>query len=171
VLDDPDAAGWMAVSGLVVALVALAVALGAQARLTRVRRALVVLRGAGADGDILDLVTRQTVELTEQRRHLEALRERLDETRQDVAASLRHVAVVTHHGDEAAASFSAAVLDDGGNGLVLTCAGPPVPGVEPGTTVKAVVDGGSRPSLSALEAQAVLAASGRDGRGRQRGRA
>jgi hypothetical protein len=147
----------LALAGLVVAVLALVVAVGAQARLTRVRRALRLLRGHAGEGDVLDLVARQTAELTEQRRQVEALRARLDETRADVASSLRHVAVVRYDvsgtGAGGRQSFSAALVDDSGDGLVVTSVG------DSGTTAKGLTGGTSDLPLSDEEAQAVHAAT------------
>lgn len=151
-----DSAGWVAVVAVVVAVLALVLAAGAQARLTRVRRALLLLRGHAGDGDVLELVTRQTAELVEQRRQLAALTERLEATRMDVAASLRHVAVV-RSGADTPDSFSAALVDDAGDGLVLTAT--TTPGEPTRTTAKGVTGGRSDLPLSPEEARAVRAAT------------
>jgi len=153
------------VSPRVVALVALLLAMGAQARLTRLRRSLQVLRGHAGEGDVLEVVTRQTAELVEQRRQLTAGRTRLEETRLDVAASLRHVGVVRH---DDAGGFSAAIVDDEGAGLVITSppAGVGGAGGGPGShSARAtVVAAGETPkSLTEQERRALQAATrGRD---------
>lgn len=151
-----ESAGWVAVVAVVVAVLALVLAAGAQARLTRVRRALLLLRGHAGEGDILELVTRQTAELVEQRRQLAALTDRLEATRTDVAASLRHVAVV-RSGTDTTEGFSAALVDDAGDGLVLTAMTPP--GEPTRTTAKGVTGGRSDRPLSPDEARAVRAAT------------
>jgi hypothetical protein len=148
-----DSSIWVAVVAVVavvVALVALLAAVGAQARVTRLRRTLRVLRGHAGEGDVVEVVTRQTAELVEQRRQLTALRTRLEDTRQDVAASLRHVGVVRHDED---GGFSAAIVDDEGAGLVIT---------SPGATV--VRPGEVPPSLTEHERKALRAAT----RGREK---
>lgn len=142
-----DSSAWVAVVAVVavvVALLALLVAIGAQARVTRLRRTLRVLRGHAGEGDVVEVVARQTAELVEQRRQLTALRTRLEDTRQDVAASLRHVGTVRH--DDG--GFSAAIVDDEGAGLVIT---------SPGATV--VRPGEVPPSLTEDERKALRAAT------------
>ncbi|GAB2696757.1 DUF4446 family protein [Thalassiella azotivora] len=160
-LDDATTATWLGPLALLLALAGLAVAVGAQARLTRVRRALVVLRGGGRSADVLDVVARQSEELLEQRRQLDALRERLEGTRADVAASLRHVAVVRFvaPGDAGGrTSFSAALVDDAGNGMLLTS----IAGrSESRTVAKSLVGGASEHPLSDEELEAVAAATDR----------
>lgn len=158
-LSNADTAGTVAVAGLVLAALALALSAGAQARLTRLRRSMRLLRGHAGDGDVLEVVSRQTAELLEQRRQVEALRVRLDETRLDVASSLRHVAVVRYDesGDvDGRLSFSAAMVDDAGDGLVLTSV---AGGAQSRTTAKGLVGGSSEQPLSDQETQAVQAAT------------
>jgi hypothetical protein len=106
-----------------VAVLALVVAIGAQLRLSRVRRGLRVLRGHSGEGDVLEVATRHAAEVSLLREQVEQQQAALDQARADLAVSLRHVAVVRFDafGDMGGRlSFSAALLDDAGDGLVLT---------------------------------------------------
>jgi len=157
-LDDTTSA-VVALVALVVAALALLFAVGAQLRLTRVRRGLRALRGHSGEGDVLEVATRHAAEVSLLREQVERQQAELDRVRTDVAASLRHVAVVRFDafGDMGGRlSFSAAVLDDAGDGLVLTS----IHGRgETRTYGKGLVAGGSEHTLSPEEEQAVAAAS------------
>ncbi|GAB3685796.1 DUF4446 family protein [Angustibacter aerolatus] len=155
---EPDVVALVAVGGAALALVALLVAVGAQLRLTRARRALRVLRGHAGEGDVLEVTTRQTAESVLLREQVEQLRGELERARGDLAASLRHVSVVRYDafGDMGGRmSFSAALLDDAGDGLVLTA----IHGRgEARTYAKGVLKGSSEQALSPEEQRAVDAA-------------
>lgn len=87
----------------------------------------------------------------------------LESLRSDVAASLRHVAVVRFDafGDMGGRlSFSAALLDDAGDGVVLTS----IHGRgETRTYAKGLTGGRSEQALSPEEEHAVAAASAKEG--------
>lgn len=157
----PDVASWVAVAAAAVAAVALIVALGAQLRLTRLRRSLLTLRGQAGDGDVLQVAARQSAELVQLRGQLADVSRQLDVARQDVASSLRHVAVVRYDAFEdmgGRMSFSAAVVDDAGDGLVVSsiCGR-----AESRTYAKGIVGGSSDLALSDDEQQALQLARGR----------
>ena len=104
-------------------LLALGLAVGAQRRARGLRRGLALLRGHAGEGDVLELLTAQRAELTVLRERLTANEALLRRTRDDVASSLRHVAVVRYDAFADVGgrlSFSAAVVDDAGDGLVLS---------------------------------------------------
>jgi hypothetical protein len=155
---DPDVLDAVALGAAVLALVALVVALGAQLRLTRVRRSLRVLRGHAGEGDVLEVTARQTAEVVLLREAVERQQAELAAARVDLAASLRHVALVRYDafGDMGGRmSFSVAVLDDAGDGLVLTA----IHGRgESRTYAKSVAAGASEHALSPEEGQAITAA-------------
>ena len=157
----PETTAWLAVAGLAVGALALLVALGSQARLTRVRRALRVLRGSAEETDVLQVITRQAGETGRLRARVDALEAQLTRTRRDVASSLRHVAVVRYDafGDVGGRlSFSTALVDDDGDGLVITS----IAGrAESRAYAKGLVGGASELPLSEEETEAVTAASGR----------
>jgi len=110
------AAGFSVLALLVV--VALAVQVG---RLRRAYDGLV----AGAEGSsFVSAVGRQTAAAAALRDDVQQLRDELAAARADTAGGLRRAAVVRYDafGDLGGAlSFSVALLDDAGDGLVLTC--------------------------------------------------
>lgn len=81
------------------------------------------MAGAAASGDLLGEVARQHAQLTALEEQVRGLRGELAAVRRALAASIRHVAVVRYDAFEdmgGRLSFSAALLDDAGDGLVLT---------------------------------------------------
>jgi hypothetical protein len=156
---DATQAAAVALGAGVLALSALVIAVGAQLRLRRVRRGLVVLRGHSGEGDVLEVATRQAAEVALLREQVERQQGEIERLRADTAASLRHVAVVRYDafGDMGGRlSFSAAVLDDAGDGLVLTA----IHGRgETRSYAKGLVGGASEHTLSPEEQQAVSAAT------------
>ena len=92
-------------------------------RLRRVTRALTVLTAGDESTTFVESVTRQHRETAHLRQDVGLLREDLAAARADLSDALRHVAVVRYDafGDMGGRlSFSAALLDDAGDGLVLT---------------------------------------------------
>jgi hypothetical protein len=146
-----------------VAVLALVIALGAQLRLSRIKRGLRVLRGHSGEGDVLEVATKHAAEVSLLREQVERQQAELDRITGDVAASLRHVAVVRFDafGDMGGRlSFSAAVLDDAGDGLVLTS----IHGRgETRSYAKGLVAGKAEHTLSPEEAQAIEAATSEQG--------
>ena len=105
-----------AVFALVV-VVALAVQVG------RLRRTYDALVGGDESVSFVDALGRQSATAQALRDDVQVLRDDLALARADLADALRHVAVVRYDafGDLGGAlSFSAALLDDAGDGLVLT---------------------------------------------------
>ena len=152
---DPRLVAWLAVAGLALAAVALLLALLALRRAGRLRRAV---RGLGVDGtgdDLLSVLGRQRSEIGRLRGVVDASRAELDQLRGDVSSSLRHVAVVRYDafGDMGGRlSFSAAILDDNGDGVVLSS----ISGRSDSRTyAKAVQAGASEQQMSPEEEQAV----------------
>lgn len=134
---------------------ALVVVLAVAVRVGRLLRAYDGLV-AGQDGaSFTAAVGRQTAMAQGLRRDVAALREQVETTREQVGDALRHVAVVRYDafGDMGGLlSFSAAVLDDDGNGLVLTS----INGrSETRTYAKGVTGGSSDQPLSPEEQEAV----------------
>ena len=154
----PDVLSAVALGAAAVALLALLLALGAQLRLGRLRRAYRVLRGHAGEGDVLELATAHAAQVEVLREQVEELRTDLARAREDLAASLRHVAVVRYDafGDMGGRmSFSAAVVDDAGDGLVITA----IHGRgESRTYAKGLVGGRSEATLSPEEQEALTAA-------------
>lgn len=153
-----DVVTYVAAAAAALALVSVLVAVGAQLRLARVRRALRLLRGDGPDADVLELAARHAAQVAALTDEVERLGAELVRAREDLAASLRHVALVRYDafGDMGGRmSFSAAVVDDAGDGLVITA----IHGRgESRSYAKGLVAGASDLPLSPEEQQAVEAA-------------
>jgi hypothetical protein len=143
------------VEALVLAGVATLLALLAHLRLARMRRAYAVLQGAGGGGDFVTAVNRHVAEVTGLREQVAAQQSALATARADLADALRHVAVVRYDAFPdmgGRLSFSAALLDDAGDGLVLTS----INGrTETRTYAKGVKGGASEHQLSPEEEQAI----------------
>ncbi|HEU5033233.1 MAG TPA: DUF4446 family protein [Mycobacteriales bacterium] len=136
------------------AFLALVTGLSAHLRLRRLRRGFRAVEGEGKQ-TVLD-VARDTAEQTATlRAEVARTREQLDTLRQDMADALRHVAVVRYDafGDMGGRlSFTAALLDDAGDGLIVTS----IHGrSEARTYAKGVKRGTSEQSLSPEEQQAI----------------
>jgi Protein of unknown function (DUF4446) len=154
---DRTVADIVALSAAGVAVLSLLVALVAVARVGRLRRA-VQPAGAGAlphDG------AASTPDVGALREQLAAAERRIGALRAEVAAGLRHVAVVRYDAFQdmgGRMSFSAALLDDAGDGIVLTA----INGrSETRSYAKGVSAGTSEHTLSPEESQAIEAALGR----------
>ncbi|MHB1612719.1 MAG: DUF4446 family protein [Actinomycetes bacterium] len=145
----------VALLAVAIALLALVVAVVALARLGALRRAYSLLQGQGPQGDFVTVVRRQIDEVTTLREHLGQLDTAVAAARVDVADAIRHVAVVRYDafGDMGGRlSFTAALLDDAGDGIVLTS----INGrSETRTYAKGVKAGVSDVALSPEEEQAV----------------
>ncbi|MEP6799197.1 MAG: DUF4446 family protein [Lapillicoccus sp.] len=147
----------LAVAGLLVALLALLVAVVSGRRLHRLRRAFGVL-WAGGETDVATLAADQLRRADRLEDQLAASRSELAAVRADVARSLRHVAVVRYDafGDMGGRlSFSCALVDDEGDGLVLSAIHARG---ESRTYAKGIVGGTSTVTLSPEERQALTAA-------------
>ena len=136
---------------------AVGVGLGAVAslRLVRMRKAYGVLQGKGRHDDFVTAVNRHVEAVGDLRGEVAALQTGLDRVRADLADALRHIAVVRYDAFPdmgGRLSFSAALLDDAGDGLVLTS----INGrSETRTYAKGVKGGTSEHQLSPEEEQAI----------------
>ena len=167
----------LAAAGAAVLSVGLAAAL--VVRFSRLRKAYDTLVAGDRDATFVDAVRRQHREVQGLRDDVEVVRDDLAAARADLSDALRHVAVVRYDafGDMGGRlSFSAALLDDSGDGLVLTS----INGwSETRTYAKGVKAGASDHSLSPEELQSIAYATravarpaGQEmppGRGRRRG--
>jgi hypothetical protein len=142
-----------------VAVLSLGLALALLARFNRLAKAHNVLTGRDAGATFVESVSRQHREAEALRTDVGMLRDDLAAARADLSDALRHVAVVRYDafGDMGGRlSFSAALLDDAGDGLVLTS----INGrSETRTYAKGVKAGESDHSLSPEELQAIGYAS------------
>ena len=152
---DPSVRDALVLAALVVAVLALVVAGVALLRLGRIRKDLVLLTADGDAPSFVEAVARKTEEVRGLRTEVDDLTALLARTRTELADALRHVSVVRYDafGDMGGwLSFSAAMLDDGGDGLVLTA----IHGrSETRSYIKGVKGGSSEASLSPEEQQAV----------------
>ena len=151
----PSATSAVAVSAAAIAVVGLVLGLVAQVRLRRLRRSYSVLQSGDGESSFVDAAARTSREVEVLRRDVAILSAGLDDARVDLSDAIRHVAVVRYDafGDMGGRlSFSAALLDDSGDGLVLSS----IAGrTETRTYAKGVKHGTSEAQLSPEEEQVV----------------
>ena len=155
VLLDNDTVQVVALAAAGVGVMSLGFSTALLMRIRRLTLAHDVLTGGDHGATFVESVTRQHREVEGMRRDVGHLREDLAAARADLSDALRHVAVVRYDafGDMGGRlSFSAALLDDAGDGLVLTS----INGrSETRTYAKGVKAGDSDHSLSPEEQQAI----------------
>ncbi len=145
----------LAIIGTAAGGVGLVLALLSHLRLRRLRRDYAVLQGGDTRESFLAAAARQVEETARLRAELSAVQRRVTELRTDVADSLRHVAVVRYDAFRdmgGRMSFSAALLDDAGDGLVITAIHART---ETRSYAKGVKSGDSDQALSPEERQAI----------------
>lgn len=154
--------GALAVLSAGVAALALVLAVAAQLRVRRIQRHYRVLWGAG-EVDIATLAAGQQERAAATASALERLRDEVAALRAAVGQSLRNVAVVRYDAFRdmgGRLSFSCAVVDDDGDGLVISSIHARG---ESRTYAKGIVGGGSEVTLTPEEQRALAAArTGRD---------
>lgn len=118
---------WDAQTGVLVvgaiALVALALAAFLAIRMGRMRRQYSVLSAADGGESFIEVVARKTAEVEALRDDVARLADNLRGTQRELQQAVRHVGIVRYDafGDMGGRmSFSAALLDDHGNGFVIT---------------------------------------------------
>ena len=152
---DPATRDILLVAAVAVAVLAVVVAVVALVSLRRMRRDLTLLQADGDAPTFVQAVGRQTEQVRALRGEVDDLSALLARTRTELADAIRHVSVVRYDafGDMGGRlSFSAAMLDDGGDGLVLTA----IHGrSETRSYIKGVKAGQSDASLSPEEQQAI----------------
>jgi hypothetical protein len=166
VLLDSQTLQVVALAAAAVAALSLGLCLSLVLRISRVRAAYDTLVAGDSGASFVDSVRKQSAGIDGLRSDVRVLRDDLAAARADLSDALRHVAVVRYDafGDMGGRmSFSAALLDDAGDGLVLTS----INGrSETRTYAKGVKAGSSDHSLSPEEEQAISyatrAASGGD---------
>ncbi len=157
---DPQSALIVALVGIVVGIVGVSLAVYALMRLSRLYHAYDLLQVAEGRETIVDVMGRTMDEFADLRDEVLTLESRLAATRRDLAMALRHVSVVRYDafGDMGGRfSFSAALLDDAGDGLVITSIHARS---ETRTYLKGLSAGDSDITLSPEEQQAVRLARG-----------
>jgi hypothetical protein len=150
-----DTLSAVALAGVAVGALSLLLAGVLLLKLRALSRAHDVLTGGQSGTSFVEAVQAQKVETAGLRADLGLMRDDLAAARADLTDALRHVAVVRYDafGDMGGRlSFSAALLDDAGDGLVLTS----INGrTETRTYAKGVKAGVSDHSLSPEEEQAI----------------
>jgi hypothetical protein len=149
----------LAASG--VAVIALITSVVANLRVRRLRRGMAIFDGPAGAESVIDALNRGTAETQALRTELARAKGELDVARSELADALRHVAVVRYDafGDMGGRmSFTAALLDDSGDGLVITS----INGrTEARAYAKGVKHGQSEQDLSPEESEAIALALGR----------
>ncbi len=152
---DPDVVAWIALGAASVACLALLFALISLLRLRRMRKHYELLQGEDGTESFITAVSRKVAEVEELRGDVEQVRTHVESLRLDVADAIRHVAVVRYDAFNdmgGRMSFSAALLDDAGDGLVISS----INGrTETRTYAKGVKDGASDAVLSPEEEQVI----------------
>lgn len=145
----------LVIVGVVVAAVAAILAVVALNGQRRMKRDLILLAADDEAPSFVDAVSRQAQQVMAMRGEVDDLSALLSRTRTELADAVRHVSVVRYDafGDMGGRlSFSAALLDDGGDGLVLTS----IHGrQETRSYIKGIKSGQSDTPLSPEELQAV----------------
>lgn len=158
---DPAALDILAVTGAVLAALALIAGIAAHLRIRRLRKQYALLQGDGDQASFVEVVARKTREVADLRADLARQSKTLARIQGDLADAIRHVAVIRYDafGDLGGRySFSLALLDDDGDGLVLTS----IHGrSETRTYFKGVRGGNSDDPLSPEEERAIAYAQGR----------
>src|SRR5205085_7054324 len=137
----------------------------AHLRFARLRRQYSVLQGDGDGASLLSVVRDQAQDMARLRDEVMASGQALGSARADLADAIRHVSVVRYDAFAdmgGRLSFSAALLDDAGDGLVLTSINRRT---ETRSYAKGVKGGTSEHTLSPEEEQAIaFALRGRNGK-------
>ena len=158
----PDALEIVALAAAGVAVLALLVAVGALLALGRLRRSCALLvRGDDGVG-FIDAVNREVAEVDRLRDEVGVAADLVGTLREDLRGAIRHVAVVRYDAFQdmgGRMSYSAALLDDAGDGMVLTA----INGrQETRTYAKGIIAGSSENPLSPEETEAIgVAVAGR----------
>jgi len=120
---DPAARDVLVIVSVSVAALALVVAVWSQVRITKLRRHTALLQGRDGAESFVDVVAGEIRAVDVLRHEVADLRALVDRAQVDVASALRHVAVVRYDAFNdmgGRMSFSAALLDDSGDGMVIT---------------------------------------------------
>jgi hypothetical protein len=152
----------VALVGILVGVVGVVLGALAFTRMSRLQRSYGLLQAAEGRETIVDVMGRTIDEFHDLRDDVARVESTLAATRRDLAMALRHVSVVRYDafGDMGGRfSFSAALLDDHGDGLVVTSIHARS---ETRTYLKGLHSGASDISLSPEEEQAVRIARGQE---------
>jgi hypothetical protein len=156
----PQVANALALGGLCVGVLGLLVGLGAHRRIDRMRRSFVLLQHGDSEESFIQIVERNVAEVVALRDDIEGVRGDVEELQKDLTAAIRHVAVVRYDAfDDVGGrlSWSTAMLDDDGSGLIVSSI---TSGTDARTYAKGVRRGNSTIALSPEERQVLAAAIG-----------
>jgi hypothetical protein len=152
---DPDVVALIATGAAAVGLTALVLALVLSVKLRRMRQQYLVLQEGGDGASFLESVARKTAAVDQLRSDVTDLDTAVQNLRIDLADAIRHVAVVRYDAFNdmgGRMSFSAALLDDAGDGVVISS----INGrTETRTYAKGVKAGASDAELSPEEVQVI----------------
>ena len=152
---DPDVVAATAIAAGVVAVIALVLGIVLAVKLGRMRRQYLALQDGGDGDSFIEAVARKVTEVEQLRTEVRTLDGDVKGLRVDLADAIRHVAVVRYDAFNdmgGRMSFSAALLDDAGDGVVISS----INGrTETRTYAKGVKAGGSDAELSPEEVQAI----------------
>jgi len=146
---------WIALGAAFVALLALLLVVISLAKLRRMRRHYTLLQGEDGTESFIAAVSAQIDAVDRIRSEVDRSRNEVEQLRRDLADAIRHVAVVRYDAFNdmgGRMSFSAALLDDAGDGLVISS----INGrTETRTYAKGVKRGASDAILSPEEEQVI----------------
>lgn len=152
---DPDVVAIVAVSAAALAVIALVLAVVLAVRLRRMRQQYLVLQEGAEGQSFIEAVARKVAVVEELRADVGTLSVDVKSLRLDLADAIRHVAVVRYDAFNdmgGRMSFSAALLDDAGDGVVISS----INGrTETRTYAKGVKAGSSDAELSPEEQQVI----------------
>lgn len=156
-----DNVSLMAAAALAVALLAALLAMSSHRQMARARRSLLLLQGSFDGRTLVDAVATFAGQLRELEGDVERTKVRQQELFDKLAVSKRNLGVVRFDAFEdmgGLMSFSAALLDDHGTGMVVTA----INGrTEARVYAKAIEEGRSNHNLSPEEQRAIADALGR----------
>jgi len=155
-----ETSSQIAIAALIVALLALGLSVALGARLNKLNRSYALLQVRDDAETFVDVVARNVAEMNDLRDDVGGMRNEIKRLRYELGDAVRHVTVIRYDAFNDLAgrlSFSAALLDDGANGLVLTSIHARS---ETRLYIKGVRAGESENPLSPEEKQAVDVAMG-----------
>ena len=120
---DSSTLDTLAIAAAAVAVISLMLAFVAVVKIGSLKRSLLVLQGDATHGSLLSAVDRHVGAVDDLRGEVRSLQSGLSSVRSDLTLALRHVAVIRYDAFKdmgGRMSFSAALLDDQGDGVVIT---------------------------------------------------
>jgi hypothetical protein len=151
-------ADQIAYAAIGIAAISAAVAVFALLQARKARKLMTIYRGVGSEVDLLEAAAAHAQRNEELNQQIQRVRHALAIAQRDISEALRHMAVVRFNAVQDMGgqfSFSAAMLDDEGNGIVITS----IQAHNQGRVyAKSVIAGTSEYPLTPEEKQAIAAA-------------